>query len=327
MSGASLNRLVKLCAASILICAIECLFVAGTALTAIDETTHWPVEVTEHFNSVYGEVRDISLEDGDSVGMFDAEGNCYGAGLVRDGYYFLSAFRWEEADATKPDDFTIQGFKEGQTVIFKAYEVSTGQEYILVPASGSYSYRFQDEHPPVRIDLVYRDDVQPPLPDEEPLPDVGPLPDEEPLRYYGGGGGGVILQPTEQAEEDELDKQDVLAKKPEETLPQEKEDVEIKEDKGKQYETEPYEEYKGREPLTRERIPRPRKDRAPRYQEGEKEPLKEGEVVLAEAPAAEPLAVKEEPKEAKKPLPTKIILIFAILILVIAALLKKFKIL
>ena len=65
------------------LCGALSIFYASCALAAVDERAHWPVETAVDWNSVYGKVNGVRLAEGDSVGMFDAEGNCYGAGLVK----------------------------------------------------------------------------------------------------------------------------------------------------------------------------------------------------------------------------------------------------
>jgi hypothetical protein len=139
-----------------LICSV-CLSIATYAAWAdIDRTAHWPVEVTLNYNAVYGDVDGIDLEEGDSVGMFDQEGNCYGAGLFDGSRYYLSAFMYEEADPEIPGDISIPGFEEGDTVTFKVYKSAEDREYIIDTRSVSeYLYEYRGRDNPVKIDLVY----------------------------------------------------------------------------------------------------------------------------------------------------------------------------
>ena len=127
------------------------------AWATIDSSAHWDVRVAEKWNPVYGNISGITVEDGDSVGMFDEAGNCYGAGLIRGGRYFLSAFQYEDASLDSPDDFSIPGFREGDKVVFRLYSESTASTYILEPSGGEYVFTpNSDIYPPERIDLVYR---------------------------------------------------------------------------------------------------------------------------------------------------------------------------
>ena len=137
---------------------MSCLF-SSNLFAAIDTSTYWPVDVTDVWKSVYGIVTGLDLEDGDSVGMFSESDICYGAGLVRGGFYYLSAFGWEEANSDASGDFAIPGFKSGDKVIYKVYKKSTQEEYVVTPINSTYSVSPQDyeKYPPLRIDLAYQD--------------------------------------------------------------------------------------------------------------------------------------------------------------------------
>jgi len=314
---ARLNRLIKLCRIFILIWIVECFF-ANVSLATVDITAQWPVEAAENWNSMYGQVAGISLEDGDSVGMFDSGGHCYGAGLVKGGYYFLSAFKFEKGDTAKPNDFAIPGFEDGDTVIFKAYKKSTGEEYVLVPSSGEpYTYTYEEEYPPVRIDLAYREPT-PTLPPPRTLPYI-----------YGGGGTSTETKKTEEEKPDETEE---LAKKTGEIAPAAPEEI-ISEGPGEQYDAETYEEYgpedyieykEGREPSTTarqlEQAARPRRDTTSEYEPPYSEEGKE--VVVAKEtetkhPQEKPSAAKKKPAKKKLPLFAKVVLSLAIISLAI----------
>jgi len=150
----------------IIILSLCLIFSPSESLAVFDARAHWPVEVTDGFNPVYGRVLMKEsggglvefLEDGDSIGMFDLENNCYGAGLF-DGnknIFSLSAFKMDKGDKTF-DDYSIAGFEDGDEVVFKAYKQSTGKTYILTRLSGKkYIYNFNiSGYPSERIDLVY----------------------------------------------------------------------------------------------------------------------------------------------------------------------------
>jgi len=134
---------------------------SGVGLATLDESSHWPVEVTKYWNAIYGTISGLTLEAGDSIGAFDADGNCYGAGLFDGTYYSLSAFMKE--DATDEFDFAIEGFEEGEEVIFVVYKESTGETYTLEASGGTpYIYAYDGEgypgYPPMQIDLAYTQD-------------------------------------------------------------------------------------------------------------------------------------------------------------------------
>jgi len=315
---AGLNRLIKLCRIFILIWTAECFF-ANSSLATVDITTPWPVEATENWNSMYGQVAGISLEDGDSVGMFDSGGHCYGAGLVKGGYYFLSAFKFEKGDTAKPNDFAIPGFEDGDTVIFKAYKKSTGEEYVLAPSSGeSYTYTYKEEYPPIKIDLAYEETTPTPPPPEEPE-------DTRILPYYYGGGG--TSTETEKTEEKKLGETEELAKKAEEIPAPGKEGTEVSEGMEEPYDVETYEEYGPSDYIEYEEKPsttarqleeavRPRGDATPAYEPQREEEGKE--VVVAketetEHPQEKPSAAEKKPAKKKLPLFAKVVLSLAII--------------
>lgn len=129
----------------------------GAVYADIDEISHWPVETTYKWNSVYGKVSGISLQNGDSIGIFDNQGKCYGAGLVKGGCYFLSAYFKDDIETGVSGDFAIPGFKKGDEVFFRVFKKSTGEEYELKPESGSpYKINYYAEKDKViEIDLVY----------------------------------------------------------------------------------------------------------------------------------------------------------------------------
>jgi len=157
-----------------------------------DSPAEWPVEATANWNAVFGRVAGIDLESGDSIGMFDENGNCFGAGIYDGTYFFLSAYQEETGDEGIPGDFEIPGFKEGDRVIFKLYKKSEGKEYDLNTASGSgYIYSYHGNFPPERIDLVYTggEGYEP----TEPDPYVPLIPDKDP--------GDVLSDDTEKLPE------------------------------------------------------------------------------------------------------------------------------
>ena len=201
----------------------------ASAIADIDETVHWPVEATSNFNSIYGTVSGIAVEEGDSIGMFDTSGNCYGAGVITNGVYHLSAFMEEEADAAIPGDFLLPGFKEGDEVVFKIYKNGTGQEYILVPSSGGpYLYQFEGRHPPITVNLAYNssDSTPPPGPGTTPpgdTPGTGPSGNSTTSGAVSSGGIPGLLDKAS-AEKTETgsasDKVAVKARKSDEFTPQ-----------------------------------------------------------------------------------------------------------
>jgi len=134
---------------------------SSVGFATLDESSHWPVEVTKYWNALYGTISGLTLEAGDSIGAFDADGNCYGAGLFDGTYYSLSAFMKEEA--TDGLDFAIDGFEEGEEVIFKVYKESAGEIYTLEASNGTpYIYAYDGGgypgYPPMQIDLAYTQD-------------------------------------------------------------------------------------------------------------------------------------------------------------------------
>ena len=133
------------------------LFLANKILADTDETAHWPVEVTSSWGAIYGTVTGITMSAGDSVGMFDSAGNCYGAGIYDGTYFHISAYRAEEADADTVGDFAIPGFRDGEEVTFKIYKITTYREYKVVTASGTpFIYQHQGSYPPIQVDLEYQ---------------------------------------------------------------------------------------------------------------------------------------------------------------------------
>jgi len=146
----------------IIVCGMLACFMPRIVSADVDYTAHWPVEITLYWNAVYGSVTgEITLEQGDSVGVFDKDGNCYGAGLYDGSHYHLAAFMQETQDPTIVNDFTIPGFKTGDEVFFKLYKVNTQKEYSLKTPSGEpYVYTYKGMYPPLRIDLVYEEGGQ-----------------------------------------------------------------------------------------------------------------------------------------------------------------------
>lgn len=142
-----------------LICGVLLFFIPRVVSAGVDYTAHWPVEITLYWNAVYGSVTgEIALEEGDSVGLFDEDGNCYGAGLYDGRHYHLAAFMQETQDPTIVNDFTIPGFKVGSEVFFRVYKESTGKEYsVKTPSGAPYTYTYKGMYPPIRIDLVYEE--------------------------------------------------------------------------------------------------------------------------------------------------------------------------
>jgi len=144
-------------ALSLCLISLSFLFLANTILAETDETAYWPVEVTSSWSAIYGTVTGITMSAGDSVGMFDSAGNCYGAGIYDGTYFHISAYRAEEADAETVGDFAIPGFTDGEEVTFKIYKITTYREYKVVTASGTpFIYLHQGSYPPIRIDLEYQ---------------------------------------------------------------------------------------------------------------------------------------------------------------------------
>ena len=152
--------------------ALSIVLIPSLVLAELNANSHWLVEITlRRRNSVYGTVSGLNIANGDSIGMFDADGNCHGAGVYRGNYYALTAFMREEADLTNPGDQTIEGFVEGEEVFFKVYRESTGEEYAVTHSSGNpYNFRYQGLTPLTKIDLVYEDEGgdTPPPPDAPP---------------------------------------------------------------------------------------------------------------------------------------------------------------
>ena len=138
-----------------------CAFCANDSLAALNRKAYWPVEVTLNFTPIYGQILGAEMEDGDSVGAFDEEGNCYGAGVynAQRNLFYLSAYMWENADLDQPGDEVIPGFSENDKVVFKLHKKSTGEVLVLETHSGSpYFFEHQpNNYPPVRVDLYYED--------------------------------------------------------------------------------------------------------------------------------------------------------------------------
>lgn len=348
----NLRSLLESYKVSLFACVIICVFIVDISSAEIDYTAHWSVEVTEKWNAVYGQITGISLEEGDSVGMFNAKGDCYGAGLIRGGYYFLSAFMLEQRDTEKGEDFTISGFKDGDVVIFKAYKESTNEEYVLVPGSGEqYVFAYKGSYPPIRIDLFYGESasIQPSEPKkEEPTP--ASQEDTASHRIYPGSVKG--LTETDEGEKEGLGKTKELAESAEKT---EQKTADIKatgkdgksaiifdesrepsqEDAYREYKPADYEEG-GRlsalnKPSTREVQPTSGDASDSRYsrQEQDKETAAVKETVLAKARESEPAAIKEKSiveKRAKRKSPfVFIILLICASAVLIMGLFKKFK--
>lgn len=137
-------------------CALSAiLFMLAPVLNA-DGSPYWEVEEPSmQWNSVHGTVTgDIELEEGDSVGMFDKDEHCYGAGTYDGSSYHISAYAIEEADPDVSGDFTIEGFEDGEAVTFKVYQQSTGEITTVDPSGGSYNYAYRGKHPALNINLV-----------------------------------------------------------------------------------------------------------------------------------------------------------------------------
>jgi len=95
------------------------------------------------------------LAEGDWIGVFDEDGNCYGAGqyaadpISGDYYYTLSAYA-----ASPLGD--IAGFSEGEIVFFKYYTVGDGNITDAMPVSASlikYPDAANQIPDPLRVDL------------------------------------------------------------------------------------------------------------------------------------------------------------------------------
>lgn len=317
----NLVGLTKIFAIFLFMCVVAPCLMTDIVSADVDNTAHWSVQVTSNWNAIYGQVTGISLEDGDSVGMFDTEGNCYGAGLVRGGYYFLSAFAWEEADSAKPNDFTIPGFKNGNVVIFKAYRGSRGEEYVLVPSNGeSYCYTYIGNYPPERIDLVYdeEDDSPPSSPAEEASSPQEGTTSSPSGRTLAPIYGGVVKESekldqgkTEEIEPDKI-REPLSPERSEEVVNVDKEAK--RPGRGDSYET-----YEPTEPK------RVISSKYSLSQKEDKETIAKDEIVLAQAPLSksevipEPIKeehVKDEPIKKSFSLFTTIILMCAIFVLV-----------
>jgi hypothetical protein len=187
-NSAKVKRSLVICCAFFV--ALSILLIPGLILAAVNTNAHWPVEITlRRRNSVYGAISGLSLEDGDSVGMFDADGNCHGAGLYRGNHYALTAFMREEADPENPGDQTIEGFVEGEEVFFKIYQKSTGKEYTVTHSSGNpYHFRYVGLTPLTKINLLYEE--EPTIPPTDPDDTGGGGGDETGDGDGDGGGDG-----------------------------------------------------------------------------------------------------------------------------------------
>ncbi len=150
------------------------LLYCGTAFADIKINAPWSVEVTPNYNPIYGSIIGVTVKDGDYVGLFDENGNCYGVGLVRGNKYFASAYWQKPAHGAVDDDYTDRGFENGDRVFFKVYRQDDKKEFELTPQSGkNFYFLYEDakKDMPVKMDLVYdrgfHVEVAPPSPDDE----------------------------------------------------------------------------------------------------------------------------------------------------------------
>jgi len=129
------------------------------------------------YNSVWGKIDGLDrlkLTTGDTVyvGMFNEEGDCYGLGPYdfSRGTYSLSAYGYEEADSSKPNDFDLPGFRDGDPVTFKIQIKSTGQTFDVGPSGEKYYFKYADKYPTLKIDLVYNGTSTPEDPTDPDTP-------------------------------------------------------------------------------------------------------------------------------------------------------------
>ena len=174
------------------------ILVSGTALASRNTETRWPFETTDSWKDIYGTISGIKLEPGDSVGVFDKNGYCYGAGLFDGARYCLRVFGMDTG-AQVSGDYEIPGFNPGDKVIFKVY--NGNEEYALeLPSGAPYIYGSDGAYPmglPERVDLVYNpgEPGEPPEPWEPPEPLESPEP-EEPGEPGGPVWGPIFLPET-----------------------------------------------------------------------------------------------------------------------------------
>jgi len=157
------------------------------AFASVNTETRWTFETTEKWKAVYGKISGMTnLNPGDSVGVFDTNGDCFGAGFFDGDFYYLSAFERDMGDKAGEDDavvydYEIPGFNHGDEVIFKVYVEAESREYTLKTLDAqSYIYvanvDVQDMYPPKRVDLMYTAPDAPLPPPEDGTP---PAEDED----------------------------------------------------------------------------------------------------------------------------------------------------
>ena len=288
------KRLKLLC---VFIAGFFLIWIPGVALAVVDNSAYWPFEVTEKWNAIYGTISGIShLQAGDSIGVFDAAGDCYGAGVFNGTYYFLSAFEEDRGDKTD-DDYPIPGFRVGDGVVFKIYSEAAGRVYAVETSGAPYVYTSRGKYPPLRIDLVY---------EEEDGDDDGGNGGSGNGGGNGGGdgggdgdstpdttsgGGGVSLPTIAEAASESTETQD-LSSGADDTTP------EAKEDSGVTYYGPEDEGYLSTDYPERTYPARGTSKKAVRGRGSKKKAL-----AVAKAPSSysKSPAIKKKPKEAKQP--------------------------
>ncbi len=219
----------------IIMSALISLIVSISAVEA-EDAAYWEVdEPSIHWISIYGAVSgDVDLEEDDLVAAFDEDGNCYGCGVYDGSSYHLSAYAVEEADLDVPGDFTIEGFEDGEEVIFKVYRREGGEELTVEPSDGAYKYEYKGMHPPQKIDLMSddaaddpADPIDPTDPADPANPD-GPSTVNTPIQLYGEDEeeeeeGDGSFEPFSISDEEES--LDVFPESPREEYPPERDDI------------------------------------------------------------------------------------------------------
>jgi hypothetical protein len=176
------------------------LLAARPSSASLNRETYWEFETTEKWKAIYGKISGLAdLNKGDSVGVFDTEDNCYGAGFFDGDFYYLSAFEKDtgtkgDGDSAVTDDYEIPGFDQGDEVIFKVYVEAEGAPYTLKTLDGRpYFYTLdvsvEDMYPPKRIDLAYAPDT----PDTPDTPVTPPVEEPTPTPPDADDGSGTTI--------------------------------------------------------------------------------------------------------------------------------------
>jgi len=210
--------------AAFMIWAFSATFVPDVSFASIDNRTHWEVETASQYNSIWGNLEGLEIEEGDvvSVGVFikGQEDECYGAGLYNFDRktYSLSAYMYEEADPNHPADKDIPGFMEGDEIVFKVHKQSTGEVFAIEPdnISGTYRYVARNRENTTKIDLVrYGNQATPTDPDDD-----GTADDSDP--DFAAVGGVYIDPPLDESDEEsdavEETTEQIVAAAPEEEI-------------------------------------------------------------------------------------------------------------